>query len=185
MKAEIKWVPFSWEEMRTLHYLWKCQRNLICEGLTWSMYGNFRLVVGQCTLDSLIMRGCITRSWKYDSALHDDYELTPFGQDWAEKNESAYLTQLEKRFDSEMGLSEGSSSASSHSPTLVRPAASRSVAARTGMPDILRPPRRRKPVESGDRQILSILRTQGIDAAEKARGLRPLSFRVRPSEIRT
>ncbi len=170
--------------MRTLHYLWKCQRSLMCEGLTWSMYGNFRLVVGQGTLDSLRMRGCITRTRKYDSPLHDDYELTPLGQDSAQKNESAYLTQLEKRFDSEMDLSEGSSSANFHSPTFVRPAASTSVAARSGMPDILSPSRHRKSVQSGDRQILSVLRTQGIDAAEKARGLRPLSFKVRPSEIR-
>jgi hypothetical protein len=181
MKAEVKWSPFSWEEMRTLHYLWKCQRNLVCEGLTWSMYGIFRLVVGQGTLDSLRMRGCITRSRKYDSALHDDYELTPLGQDWAEKNESAYLTQLEERFVREMGLSGGSLS---HSSTSVRSVANSSTTVQSSVPKILKPMPRRGPVQSEDSQILSILRTQGIEAAEKARGSRGRSFGVRSREIR-
>jgi hypothetical protein len=161
------------------------------------MYGVPRLVVGWDTLDSLIGRGCITRVKKYESPLHDDYELTSFGQHWAEKNESAYLDEHEKRFHSEMDRREAlssiesanssaarpqllkpidseighigdPSSADSSSSAVVRPAPDWTEAATVvPKPEVLRPMQRRKKVESRDMQVLRTLRTLGIDAAEK------------------
>ena len=96
------WQPFSWEELRTLHYLWKCQHNLLCEGSTWSIYGKYRLAAGRSTVDSLADRGCIRPAGKYNDPAHDDYELTPFGQHWAEQSEADFLAQLEQRIEEEM-----------------------------------------------------------------------------------
>ena len=99
MKLEAEWPPLSWEELRTLHYLWKCQKDLICEGLTWSIYGKYRLAVGRTTLESLTRRGLISPLGKYDNPAHDDYTLSPFGQHWAAESERDFLAQLEQRIN--------------------------------------------------------------------------------------
>ena len=101
------WEPFSWQELRTLRYLWKCRPVLTCEGSTWNIYGKFRLVILFDTIDSLCKRGCIRRVMKYECAEHDDYELTPFGQEWAEKTEQEFEAKLQERIDAEINTQEG------------------------------------------------------------------------------
>jgi hypothetical protein len=57
--------------------------------------------VGRGTLESLTKRGFITPLGKYDSPAHDDYALTPFGQQWAVDSEGDFLAQLEQRINQE------------------------------------------------------------------------------------
>lgn len=85
----------SYQELKVLHFLRKRGEPLRCQGGYWSMLGAPSLVAARDTLQTMIGRGWLERKYKYDSADHDDYQLSVEGLHAAEGYEPEFLKRLE------------------------------------------------------------------------------------------